>query len=63
MALDHPVRFFSPPSKIRIPGWPMSSLEGSILFGKPNSEQTPEEKEIAKRRTVRELVKCVKELI
>lgn len=41
---DFPVLFFYPASKIRIPGWPMSSLEGAVKFGKPNSEWTEEEK-------------------
>lgn len=43
VALDHPIRFFSPPSKVRIPGWPMSSLEGPVGFGKPHSEMVEEE--------------------
>lgn len=63
VALDHPVLFFSPSSKIRLPGWPMSSLEGSPLFGKPHSEQTPEEKEISKQRTADELIKCLGDLV
>ncbi|MFH0828867.1 MAG: non-canonical purine NTP pyrophosphatase [Candidatus Kerfeldbacteria bacterium] len=43
VALDHPILFFSPPSKVRIPGWPMSSLEGPVRFGKPHTELTEEE--------------------
>lgn len=43
-ALDHPILFFSQTSKIRIPGWPMSSLEGPIKFGKPHSELTNSER-------------------
>ncbi|MFH1295186.1 MAG: non-canonical purine NTP pyrophosphatase [bacterium] len=63
LALDHPIMFFSPSSKVRLPGWPMSSLEGSVLFDKPNSEQTVTEKEIAKSRTAQELISSVKELV
>ncbi len=46
---DHEIIFFSPSSKIRLPGWSMSSLEGAKRFGKPNSEQTPEEKALSKK--------------
>lgn len=63
VGLDHPIMFFSPTSKIRQPGWPMSSLEGSSLFKKPHSEQTEEEKEISKRRTAQELKKILVELL
>ena len=44
VALDHPVLFYYPASKIRIPGWPMSSLEGPVELGKPHSEGTAIEK-------------------
>lgn len=44
-SLDHEVLFFYPTSEVRIPGWPMSSLEGSVKLGKPNSERTEEEKQ------------------
>jgi inosine/xanthosine triphosphate pyrophosphatase family protein len=63
IGLDHPIMFFSPTSKVRQPGWPMSSLEGSSLFKKPHSEQTEEEKEISKRRTAQELKKILLELL
>ncbi len=63
IALDHPIMFFSPSSKIRIPGWPMSSLEGSVTFGKPHSEQTTEEKNISRKRTALEFKKCLKQLL
>jgi|SRR3989338_4495727 len=42
-AVNIPIMFFSPSSKIRIPGWPMSSLEGPVGFQKPHSEMTEEE--------------------
>ena len=40
------ILFFFPPSKIRIPGWPMSSLQGPVVFKKPHSELTQEEKDL-----------------
>lgn len=43
VSLDWPTKFYFPPSKIIIPGWPMSSLQGSLKFDKPHSERTPEE--------------------
>ncbi len=44
VASDHPIVFFSPSSKVRIPGWPMSSLEGPADYTKPHSELTDEER-------------------
>lgn len=41
--LDTMLLFFSPSSKIRLPGWPMSSLEGAAMIGKPHAEFTAEE--------------------
>ncbi len=49
-ALDYPIMFFSPSSKVKLPGWPMSSLQGPVMFGKPDSELTEEEKGIKNRR-------------
>jgi XTP/dITP diphosphohydrolase len=46
ISLDHPILFFSPSSAIRMPGWPMSSLQGSALFKKPYSELNDKEKAI-----------------
>ena len=43
ITFDRRIMFFYPPSKIRILGWPMSSLQGSIVFGKPHSELTKKE--------------------
>lgn len=60
---DHEVLFFSPSSKIRIPGWPMSSLEGSVSFGKPSSEQTSEEKFLSKKLLAEEILEKFKELL
>jgi XTP/dITP diphosphohydrolase len=62
VSLDHEIVFFSPTSKVRLPGWPMSSLEGSVLIGKPHSEQTPEERKIIEDRTAEELRKCLFDL-
>ncbi len=47
VSMDHEILFFYPASKIRIPGWPMSSLEGSAKLRKPNSERTEVEKQEA----------------
>lgn len=44
-SLEYPIKFFTPTSKIRLPGWPMSSLEGPLRFNKPHSELTAEELE------------------
>jgi XTP/dITP diphosphohydrolase len=49
--LDHPIMFFFPSSKVRLPGWPMSSLQGPVMFGKPDSELTEEERKQKDRRT------------
>lgn len=48
-ALDHPILFFSPSSRVKLPGWPMSSLEGPTRFSKPHSELTGEEQQILDR--------------
>lgn len=40
---DYSVRFFSPTSNIRAPGWPMSSLQGPVEFSKPRSELSESE--------------------
>jgi len=55
--------FFSPTSKIRIPGWPISSLQGPAEFGKPHSELTEEEKEISKQQVAEELLRCLQDLV
>jgi len=60
---DHEVLFFSPSSKIRLPGWPMSSLEGSVMFGKPSSEHTSEEKSLSKKLLAEEILEKFKELL
>jgi len=44
-SMDHEIIFFYPTSNIRTPGWPMSSLEGSVKLKKPNSERTEQEKQ------------------
>lgn len=42
---DYSVLFFSPTSKIRVAGWPMSSLQGPVEFGKARSELSETEKQ------------------
>ncbi len=63
VAGDHEILFFSPSSKIRLPGWPMSSLEGSVRFGKPGSEHTLEEKALAQQLLREEILEKFEELI
>lgn len=46
VTFDRPIKFFSPPSSKRIPGWPMSSLQGPPEFNKPHSELSTDEMEI-----------------
>ncbi len=50
VSLNHPIIFFSPSSKLRLPGWPMSSLQGPVFFGKPDSELTERERRIKDKR-------------
>lgn len=42
---NFPVKFYYPISSVRIPGWPLSSLQGSM--GKPHSDCSPTEKQQA----------------
>lgn len=62
-AIDDERLFFSPPSKVRITGWPMSSLQGPAEFGRPHSELTKEELKIfyRNRKILGELVKIIKD--
>ncbi len=53
--IDRPILFFSPSSEKRIPGWPMSSLQGPLKFNKPHTELTNEEKNI-NNQTVNDLI-------
>jgi XTP/dITP diphosphohydrolase len=63
VALDHPIIFFSPSSKIRLPGWPMSSLEGPSDFGKPHSELTDEERRKNEEKSNVQIAIKLKELV
>lgn len=60
---DYPVLFFSPSSSIRIPGWPLSSLQGSVKFGKPHAELTQEENEIVNQDRDRRLSDAIRNLL
>lgn len=53
---DRPVKFYYPPSIIGIPGWPLSSIQGSPGFGKPSSEYSEIERRISQNET-NELIK------
>lgn len=63
ISLNHTIKFFSPPSKIRLPGWPMSSLQGPEAFGKPDSELTEEERKIKDKRADELITKKLVELL
>jgi len=58
---DFPVRFYYPSSKIKIPGWPLSSLQGSR--GKPHSEYTEEEKRLSVQRDSEAISDILKQLL
>lgn len=51
VSIDYPILFFSPSSKIKIQGWPMSSLGGPSVFNKPHSALTEEERADYERRS------------
>ena len=60
---DHPLLFFYPSSKIKIPGWPMSSLEGPEDFKKPHSELTEEEVGIHREQIDREILSFFEDML
>lgn len=60
---DHPIKFHYPASSVRIPGWPMSSLQGSVDLGKPSSERSKEEKQESIRKSTPIILNILKELI
>lgn len=45
VSYDRVIMFFSPPSKMKNPGWPLSSIQGPLKFKKPHIELTEEEKQ------------------
>ncbi len=63
ITFDRFVMFFYPPSKIRIPGWPMSSLQGPIVFKKPHSELTEKEKQKLDQDLVKLISKNISEFL
>ena len=58
---DIKIKFFYPASKIRIPGWPMSSLQGST--GKPSAERTEVEKQESAKKDGEMIREIINELI
>jgi len=62
VAVDYKRVFFSPPSKIRIPGWPLSSLQGPVEFRKPHTELTKDELKSMMAETDRILKERLKKL-
>jgi XTP/dITP diphosphohydrolase len=63
VALDHPIIFFSPSSETKIPGWPMSSLEGPVDYAKPHSELTDKERKEHEQRSNVHIAEKLKELM
>jgi len=63
VTLDHEILFFSPTSKVILPGWPMSSLEGPVQFRKPHSELTDFERKEYNRITNQVILENLKELL
>jgi inosine/xanthosine triphosphate pyrophosphatase family protein len=61
--LNHPIIFFSPTSKVKLPGWPMSSLEGPVEFGKPHSELIDEERKQHEENSNQQIIKKLEELM
>ncbi len=62
-ALDAPIMFFLPPSKTRVPGWPLSSLQGPVRFKKPDSELTDSERKEHNQRANRLILEKLDELL
>jgi len=60
IAKDHPIQFFYPTSEIRVPGWPMSSLEGPRNIGKPHSEMNEEETKKHRAEADKEILEVIK---
>ena len=61
-SLDFPIIFFSPSSPVKIPGWPMSSLEGPMDFNKPHSELTKEEQQLLNCKIDQAVAKSIEEI-
>jgi len=59
---DYPRVFFSPSSKIRFPGWPLSSIQGPAKFNKPHSELTEKESRIMIEEKIQTISECLKAL-
>ena len=62
-ALDFPITFFSPSSPVKIPGWPMSSLEGPQDFNKPHSELTQAEREQLSHKIDQAIAQAIEEIV
>jgi len=63
ITLDHEILFFSPSSETKLPGWPMSSLEGPVGLRKPHSELTDLERREHNRMADRLILEKLKELL
>jgi len=62
-SLDFPIMFFYPSSPVKIPGWPLSSIEGPLGFNKPHSELTKAERLQADRKIDEAVAKALIETI
>ncbi|MEA3357264.1 MAG: non-canonical purine NTP pyrophosphatase [Patescibacteria group bacterium] len=60
---DAPIIFFSPSSEVKLPGWPMSSLQGPVKFNKPHSELTVEENEVMSTMSKPKVQKLIEEFL
>lgn len=62
IANDYSIKFFHPLSKVRLPGWPLSSIQGPTSLNKPNAEMTEEDHRLINKFRDGKLQKAIKEL-
>lgn len=62
IANDYSIKFFYPLSKVRLPGWPLSSIQGPASLNKPNAEMTEEDHQLLNRERDNNLAKAFNEL-
>ena len=64
LALDYEVRFFLPPSTVRIAGWPLSSIQGrASLSAKPLARRLKQSCSSTTRGRVRLLLEWLRALV
>ena len=57
------IRFYDPPSLVRIPGWPTSSLQGRVDFGKPDVELSEEKRVQKENDRINPAIPLIKEVL